>query len=128
MIFDFPSMSPHVIKECLIGHINSRYSTAVFIFISPHFCPFQLTVPAYLKCDRKEQFCVNEVNQICCVSCSFENNPNFHSLIVTSFVVIEKGSFEFLFAINSHRYSIFSVSLQSKIRIPPIFSKLLFVK
>jgi len=32
MIFDFPPISPQVIRKCLIGHIYSRYSTSGFIF------------------------------------------------------------------------------------------------
>jgi hypothetical protein len=49
MIFDFRSISPQVIKKCLMGHRNSRYSASVFIFILPLLCPSQPTVPAYTK-------------------------------------------------------------------------------
>ncbi len=35
IIFDSFFISPQVIKKCLIGHMNSRYSTSFFILISP---------------------------------------------------------------------------------------------
>ena len=33
MIFDFPPISPQVIRKYLIGHIYSRYSTSGFLFV-----------------------------------------------------------------------------------------------
>lgn len=47
----FPFMSPHVIKKYLIGHINSRRSTPVFILRYP-LSLFYTIIDATKQCPK----------------------------------------------------------------------------